>query len=122
MCSDTSSPSAAITTFARAVALRDHRSYSVLLGEFCNEGYEQTVTLAQVFWFKDPRGQPERFHAVAESALTIEHFSGFGSDVNSPGANIAQLPAIASSRPAVNVMKRMTGARSTTAPATCWVG
>lgn len=67
---------------ARAVALRDHRSYSVLLGEFCNEGYEQTVTLAQVFWFKDPRGQPERFYVVAESALTIaEHFSGFGSDV-----------------------------------------
>lgn len=67
---------------ARAVALRDHRSYSVLLGEFCNEGYEQTVTLAQVFWFKDPRGQPERFYVVAESALAItEHFSGFGSDV-----------------------------------------
>jgi len=34
---------------ARAVALRDHRSYTVLLGEFCNEGYEQTVTLTQVF-------------------------------------------------------------------------
>ncbi len=68
---------------ARAVALRDLRSYSVLLGEFHNEGYEQTVTLAQVFWFKDPRGQPERFYVVAESALAIaEHFSGFGSDVN----------------------------------------
>jgi uncharacterized protein YPO0396 len=67
---------------ARAVALHDHPSYSVLLGEFCNEGYEQTVTLAQVFWFKDPRGQPERFYVVVESALTIaEHFSGFGSDV-----------------------------------------
>ena len=67
---------------ARAVALRDHRSYSVLLGECCNEGYGQTVTLAQVFWFKDPRGQPECFYVVAESALaSTEHFSDFGSDV-----------------------------------------
>lgn len=67
---------------ARAVALRDQHSYSVLLGEFHNEGFEQTVTLAQVFWFKDPRGQPERFYVVAESALAIaDHFSGFGSDI-----------------------------------------
>jgi len=67
---------------ARAVALRDQHSYSVLLGEFHNEGFEQTVTLAQVFWFKDPRGQPERFYVVAETALTIaDHFAGFGSDI-----------------------------------------
>ncbi|MDT1878667.1 hypothetical protein FPK46_33395, partial [Acinetobacter baumannii] len=63
---------------ARAVALRDQHSYSVLLGEFHNEGYDETVTLAQVFWFKDPRGQPERFYVVAETALTIaDDFSGF---------------------------------------------
>lgn len=67
---------------ARAVALRDEHSYSVLLGEFRNEGFEQTVTLAQVFWFKDPRGQPERFYLVADRSLTIaEHFTGFGSDI-----------------------------------------
>jgi uncharacterized protein YPO0396 len=46
---------------AHAVALRDHRSYSVLLGEFCNEGYEQTVTLAQVFWFKIRVASPNAF-------------------------------------------------------------
>ncbi|WP_312489017.1 ATP-binding protein [Massilia timonae] len=67
---------------ARAVALRDQHSYSVLLGEFHNEGYEEIITLAQVFWFKDPRGQPERFYVVAETALTIaDDFSGFG-DIN----------------------------------------
>lgn len=67
---------------ARAVALRDQHSYSVLLGEFHNEGYEETITLAQVFWFKDPRGQPERFYVVAETALTIaDDFSGFA-DIN----------------------------------------
>lgn len=67
---------------ARAVALRDQHSYSVLLGEFRNEGFDQTVTLAQVFWLKDPRGQPERFYVVADRGLSIaEHFSGFGSDI-----------------------------------------
>lgn len=67
---------------ARAVPLRDHHSYSVLLGEFRNEGFEQTVTLAQVFWLKDPRGQPERFYVVADASLSIaEHFAGFGTDI-----------------------------------------
>jgi uncharacterized protein YPO0396 len=67
---------------ARAVALRDHHSYSVLLGEFHNEGFAQTVTLAQVFWLKDPRGQPERFYVVADASLSIQdHFTGFGSDI-----------------------------------------
>ncbi|WP_020657016.1 ATP-binding protein [Massilia niastensis] len=68
---------------ARAVALRDHHSYSVLLGVFRNEGYDQTVTLAQVFHMKDPRGQPERFYVVADADLSIsENFSGFGSDIS----------------------------------------
>jgi uncharacterized protein YPO0396 len=38
---------------ARPVSLRDANSYSVLLARFFNEGYDQTVTLAQVFWLKD---------------------------------------------------------------------
>lgn len=67
---------------ARAVPLRDHHSYSVLLGEFRNEGLDQVVTLAQVFWLKDPRGQPERFYVVADAGLSIaEHFAGFGTDI-----------------------------------------
>jgi uncharacterized protein YPO0396 len=70
-------------TAARAVALRDQNSYAVILGVFYNEGYDQTVTLAQVFWLKDARGQPERFYVVSDSALAIaEHFAGFGSDIN----------------------------------------
>ncbi|WP_426117428.1 ATP-binding protein [Massilia sp. PWRC2] len=67
---------------ARAVSLRDQNSYSVILGVFYNEGFDQTVTLAQVFWLKDARGQPERFYVVADSRLSIsEHFAGFGSDI-----------------------------------------
>jgi hypothetical protein len=41
---------------ARPVSLRDHNSYSTVLGVFYNAGYDQTVTLAQVFWVKDAQG------------------------------------------------------------------
>ncbi len=67
---------------SRPVALRDHNSYSVVLGVFHNAGYGQTVTLAQVFWSKDTRAQPSRFYLVADRALSIaEDFSGFGKDI-----------------------------------------
>jgi uncharacterized protein YPO0396 len=67
---------------ARPVALRDHNSYSVILGHFYNQGFDRHVTLAQVFWISDSRGQPERFYIAADRPLTIEeHFSGFGNDL-----------------------------------------
>jgi energy-coupling factor transporter ATP-binding protein EcfA2 len=46
---------------AKPVALRDHNTYAVILGVFRNTGFDQTVTLAQVFWLKDAQGQPARF-------------------------------------------------------------
>ncbi|MFO1322402.1 MAG: ATP-binding protein [Burkholderiales bacterium] len=71
-----------VTGSARPVALRDASSYSVILGVFRNEGYDQAVTLAQVFWLKDPQGPPARLFVAAERALAIaEDFSGFGTDV-----------------------------------------
>ncbi|MGE0383238.1 MAG: ATP-binding protein [Gammaproteobacteria bacterium] len=71
-----------VTGSARAVALRDATSYSVILAEFRNEGYDQAVTLAQVFWLKDPQGQPARLFVAAERSLGIAaDFSGFGTDV-----------------------------------------
>ena len=67
---------------AKPVALRDHNNYSVILGVFHNAGYDQTVTLAQVFWMKDLQGQPARFYVGAERALTIAtDFAHFGSDI-----------------------------------------
>ncbi len=67
---------------ARAVALRDHNSYSVILGCFHNEGFDHTVTLAQVFWIKD-QGQPQRFYVVADRPLTVkDDFADFGTDLN----------------------------------------
>ena len=67
---------------ARSVALRDHNSYSVILGHFFNEGYDRHVTLAQVFWIRGAEGQPARFYVVTDRPLTIvEDFAGFGPDI-----------------------------------------
>jgi uncharacterized protein YPO0396 len=67
---------------AKPVALRDHNSYSVILGTFHNAGYSQTVTLAQVFWMKDAVAQPARFFVCMGRALSIAtDFAQFGSDI-----------------------------------------
>ena len=67
---------------SKPVPLRDHNHYSVLLGIFYNQGYDQWVTLGQVFWSKDKRGQPARFHLVADDVLSIaDHFTEFGGEI-----------------------------------------
>jgi uncharacterized protein YPO0396 len=72
-----------VTGSAKPVALRDHNSYSVILGVFHNAGYDQTVTLAQVFWIKDAQAQPARYFIGAERDLSIAaDFAHFGSDLN----------------------------------------
>ena len=71
-----------VSAVAKPVALRDHNSYSVILGVFYNAGYDQTVTLAQAFWIKDAQGQPARFYVAAERELSIARdFAGFGSEI-----------------------------------------
>lgn len=72
------------TGASRPVGLRtDGTSYSVLLGVFRNEQLDDTVSLAQVFWTNDvERGQPERFHVVADVDLTIaDDFTKFGDSI-----------------------------------------
>jgi uncharacterized protein YPO0396 len=72
-----------ITGSSKPVSLRDANSYSVILGVFHNAGYDQTVTLAQVFWLKDAQGQPARFFVAAERDLSIAgDFAHFGTDIN----------------------------------------
>lgn len=71
-----------VTGAARPVSLRDQNSYSVILGVFHNAGYDQTVTLAQVFWMKEAQGQPARLFLGAERGLSIAaDFAHFGSDI-----------------------------------------
>ena len=80
---------------AKPVALRDHNSYSVILGHFYNEGFDQHVTLAQAFWLTENRGQPARFYLVADRALSItEHFANFGSDLSALRKRLRDLPNV----------------------------
>jgi uncharacterized protein YPO0396 len=80
---------------ARPVALRDHNSYSVILGRFRNEGFDQDVTLAQVFWLRELQGQPARFFVVADTPLSItEHFTKFGSDFNALRKRLRSMPRV----------------------------
>ncbi len=68
---------------SRAKGLRENkRSYSVILGVFTNHGYDETVTLAQVFQQRESSGQPYRFFVTATKALTIAtDFADFGTDL-----------------------------------------
>lgn len=71
-----------VTGAAKPVSLRTLNSYSVILGVFHNAGYDQTITLAQVFWMKDGQGQPARFFLGAEQDLSITgDFAHFGTDI-----------------------------------------
>jgi uncharacterized protein YPO0396 len=80
---------------AKSVALRGMGSYSVILGRFRNEHFNETVTLAQVFWMKDDKGQPERFHIVSENELTIARdFSGFGEDIQELKKRLRKMTAV----------------------------
>lgn len=70
------------TGAAKPVPLRNSNSYSVILGVFHNAGYDQAISLAQVFWMKDAQGQPARFFLGAERELSIAtDFAHFGSDI-----------------------------------------
>jgi uncharacterized protein YPO0396 len=68
---------------SRAIGLRaGSKSYSVILGVFSNAGYDETVTLAQVFQQRDQSGQPYRFYVTASKELSIAvDFADFGSDL-----------------------------------------
>jgi len=80
---------------ARPVPLRDHGSYSVVLAQFSNAVLGQTVTIAQLFWWKDAQGQPARLHVVADTALSIaEHFAGFGDQIERLRKRLRALPGV----------------------------
>jgi uncharacterized protein YPO0396 len=86
-----------ITGGTRPIALRDATKFSVLLGVFANEGYDETVTLAQVFHLKngDAGGQPDRFYVTADSGLSVSgQFSGFGTDMNALRRKLRALPGV----------------------------
>ncbi len=68
---------------SRAIGLRTGaKTYSVILGVFTNEGYDETVTVAQVFQQREQTGQPYRFYVTAEKELSVAvDFADFGADL-----------------------------------------
>ena len=81
---------------ARAVGLRGQDSYSVILGVFHNEHYNETITLAQVFWSANDSGAPERFYVVATTPLTISpDFAEFGGAIPALKKRLKQQAGIA---------------------------
>lgn len=71
------------TGTSKAVGLRSAaKTYSVIVGVFVNDGYDETVTLAQVFQQRESTGQPYRFYVTATKQLTVaDDFADFGSDL-----------------------------------------
>ncbi len=75
---------------AKAIALRNEKNYSVLLGRFENEGFDESFTLAQFFYLSG--SQVNKFFVTSHSSLSIEkHFLSF-SDVKELKKRLRQLP------------------------------
>ncbi len=101
---------------SRGKGLRENRrTYSVILGVFTNEAYDETVTLAQVFQQRESSGQPYRFFVTATKQLSVAtDFADFGTDLRdlrkrlrSAGAEIFdEFPKYATS------LRRLIGIRS----------
>lgn len=67
-----------ITKTAKKIYLRpDDNTHSVIVANFYNEGYQEHITLAQIFWVKD--GKVEKLLVGSTQPLQIkQHLSGFG--------------------------------------------
>jgi uncharacterized protein YPO0396 len=77
---------------ARAVALRDYNSYSVILARFRNDGFSEDVTLAQLFYFRERDGQPTRFYVVSGGTLSIAKDFTFEKDIAALKKRLRKLP------------------------------
>jgi uncharacterized protein YPO0396 len=66
-----------LTKTGKAVYLRpDENTYSVVLANFKNIGYQEDICLAQLFWIKDDK--IERLFLSSDKPLSVkEHFSNF---------------------------------------------
>ncbi len=82
-----------VNNTSKSVYLRPENTYTVLMGYFHNGGFEQSVTLAQVFWIKN--NKPEKMFIIADSELNIkDHFSNFGKEISNLKKGLKQKEAI----------------------------
>lgn len=79
-----------LTHASKKVYLRDENSFSVLLANFQNAGYDSSVSIAQVFWLKNDK--PEKFFVIADLELNLkDHFSNFGEDIAALKRNLKKM-------------------------------
>ncbi|HEX2867054.1 MAG TPA: ATP-binding protein [Ignavibacteriales bacterium] len=75
----------------QGVRLRSENDFSVLLAVFSNTGFEQQVSLAQVFYARD--GKIEKFFVFSQEALSIgANFTNFGTEILQLKKNLKKLP------------------------------
>ena len=82
----------------KPVALRDENSCAILLGYFFNNGFNQGITLAVVFYLKDNNKNPQRFFVISQSDMSI------AADFTDFGDNILNLKKRLKKQPDVQVM------------------
>ncbi|WP_294290273.1 ATP-binding protein [uncultured Chryseobacterium sp.] len=83
-----------ITKTAKKVYLRpDDHTYTVIIGNFYNQGYNEHICLAQFFWI-GKEGKVEKLLIIGTIPLTIkDHFQHF-SDINELRKNLRNTPGI----------------------------
>ncbi|MDA3809347.1 MAG: hypothetical protein PF518_03345, partial [Spirochaetaceae bacterium] len=81
---------------AKAVSLRKRENaLTIILGYFFDENFSETVCLAQFFWLREGKSQPERFFLISSSSLSIEDdLHAAGADILSLKKNLKSLPHI----------------------------
>lgn len=83
-----------LTKIAKKVYLRPNdNTYTVIIGNFHNEGYQEDVCLAQVFWIgKD--GKVEKLLLISSQALSItQHFNHL-TDINELRKKLRNTPGV----------------------------
>jgi uncharacterized protein YPO0396 len=85
-----------ITKAAKRIYLRpEDNTYSVIIGNFRNEGYDEHVCLAQLFWIGRD-GKVEKMLLISPRPLHItEHFDNFG-DINELRKKLRQVDGLQS--------------------------
>ena len=89
------------TNTSKPTYLRDNKTFSVILAVYRNAGFDEVVTIAQVFWANAESRRPDQLYVVAHSDLSISvDFSNFDRGIDglrkrlrATGAIVTQSPS-----------------------------
>jgi len=82
------------TKIAKKVFIRpDNDTYTVIIGHFKNQGYNETVCLAHIYWIGKDNKVEKLFISSSTPLFVAQHFNGF-TDVNELRRNLRKIPAV----------------------------